>query len=199
MCHYTDDTIFYACVLDLEKLVERLENDLILAIEWFEINYVKLTLKGLGVNLIPPVVFPSRLEDMKIFSININYFNRFFRFFDISMLQTNDIIYNTWRQHFFYLQPNLNRLFNDFLNLYWYWISSSRKIKRGSNWPPPPHQKKTAFKKPALLGLNQEICHFLLPRYKHVIIRANIEKSKIREKEKTKAATNNRWQKSAWR
>lgn len=28
-----DDTIFYACVLDLEKLVERLENDLILAIE----------------------------------------------------------------------------------------------------------------------------------------------------------------------
>ena len=90
-----DDTIFYACVLDLEKLVERLENDLILAIEWFEINYVKLTLKGLGVNLIPAVVFPSRLEDMKIFSININYFHGFFGFFDISMLQTNDITYNT--------------------------------------------------------------------------------------------------------
>ena len=112
----------------------------------FEINYVKLTLKGLGVNLIPPVVFPSRLEDMKIFSININYFHGFFGFFDISMPQTNDITYNTWRQHFFYLQPNLNRLFNDLLNLYWYWISSSRKIKRGSNWPPPPTRKNSLQK-----------------------------------------------------
>ena len=38
--------------------------------------------------------FPSRSEDMKIFSVNIICFHQFFGFFDISLLQRN-----YWRQH----------------------------------------------------------------------------------------------------
>ena len=33
--------------------------------------------------------FSSRLKDMKIFSVNMNYFHQFFGFFDISLLQKN--------------------------------------------------------------------------------------------------------------
>ena len=42
VCNYADDTTFYACNLDLETLLQRLEHDSLLAIEWFESNYMKL-------------------------------------------------------------------------------------------------------------------------------------------------------------
>ena len=42
MCSYADDTTFHACDMDLENLVRRLEHDSMLAIEWFESNYMKL-------------------------------------------------------------------------------------------------------------------------------------------------------------
>ena len=42
VCNYADDTTFYACDMDLENLVRRLEHDSMPAIEWFEINYMKL-------------------------------------------------------------------------------------------------------------------------------------------------------------
>ena len=41
VCNFADDTAFFACDSDL-KLMERLEHDTKLAIEWFENNYMKL-------------------------------------------------------------------------------------------------------------------------------------------------------------
>ena len=42
VCNYADDTAFHACNSDLGNLVNRLEHDSVLAIEWFETNYMKL-------------------------------------------------------------------------------------------------------------------------------------------------------------
>ena len=39
-CNYADDTTFYACDSDLHYLISRLEHDSVLAIEWFECNYL---------------------------------------------------------------------------------------------------------------------------------------------------------------
>ena len=41
VCYYTDDTIFHACDLDLKDLITRLEQDSLLAFEWFQANYMK--------------------------------------------------------------------------------------------------------------------------------------------------------------
>ena len=41
VCNFADDTIFFACDSDLKHLMERLEHDTKLAIEWFENNYLK--------------------------------------------------------------------------------------------------------------------------------------------------------------
>ena len=42
MCNFADDTTFYACDKDLRSLINRLELDSLLAIEWFENNHMKL-------------------------------------------------------------------------------------------------------------------------------------------------------------
>ena len=42
VCNFADDTNFFACDSDLKHLMERLEHDTKLAIEWFENNYMKL-------------------------------------------------------------------------------------------------------------------------------------------------------------
>ena len=42
VCNFADDTIFFACDSDLKHLMERLEDDTKLAIEWFENNFMKL-------------------------------------------------------------------------------------------------------------------------------------------------------------
>ena len=42
VCNYADDTTFYVCEQDLESLLQRLDHDSLLAIEWFENNYMKL-------------------------------------------------------------------------------------------------------------------------------------------------------------
>ena len=42
VCNYVDDTTFDACDSNLEDLIRRLEHNSILAIEWFESNYLKL-------------------------------------------------------------------------------------------------------------------------------------------------------------
>jgi len=42
VCNYADDTTFHACDLDLQNLIRRLEHDSIIAVEWFESNYMKL-------------------------------------------------------------------------------------------------------------------------------------------------------------
>ena len=69
--------------------------------------------------------------------------------------ETNDasIKQTTWA--FLYLQPTLNRLFNDCKKLYWYLISSTWNIKEGQIDPPlAPSNKKPPSKSPALVGLN---------------------------------------------
>ena len=40
--NYADDTTFHACDSDLENLIRKLEHDAMLAVEWFENNYMKL-------------------------------------------------------------------------------------------------------------------------------------------------------------
>ena len=42
VCNYADDTTFHVCDMDLKNLVRRLEHELMLTIEWFESNYMKL-------------------------------------------------------------------------------------------------------------------------------------------------------------
>ena len=41
-CNYADDTTFYVCDKDLNHLTKKLEHDSLLAIEWFDSNYMKL-------------------------------------------------------------------------------------------------------------------------------------------------------------
>ena len=40
--NYADDTNLYACDIDLSNLIRKLESDALIAIEWFECNYMKL-------------------------------------------------------------------------------------------------------------------------------------------------------------
>ena len=42
VCNFADNTTFFACEKDLNSLINRLEHDCLLAIEWFENNYIKL-------------------------------------------------------------------------------------------------------------------------------------------------------------
>ena len=42
VCNYADDTTFFAGDSDLHYLISRLEHGSVLAIKWFERNYMKL-------------------------------------------------------------------------------------------------------------------------------------------------------------
>ena len=42
VCNFADDTTFFAFDSNLKDLMQRLEHDAKLAIEWFESNYMKL-------------------------------------------------------------------------------------------------------------------------------------------------------------
>ena len=42
VCNFADDTTLYTCDMDLETVLRKLEHDSLLAIEWFEANYMKL-------------------------------------------------------------------------------------------------------------------------------------------------------------
>ena len=42
MCNVADDTAFCSCDKDLRSLINRLEHDSLVAIEWFENNHMKL-------------------------------------------------------------------------------------------------------------------------------------------------------------
>ena len=42
LCNFADDTTFYACDIDLNSLIKRLEHNSFLAAEWFENNNMKL-------------------------------------------------------------------------------------------------------------------------------------------------------------
>ena len=42
VCNFADDTTFYACDQSLESVLQNLEHDSLLAIEWFDNNYMKL-------------------------------------------------------------------------------------------------------------------------------------------------------------
>ena len=41
-CNYADDTTFYACDISLNTVIQRLEHDSSLTLEWFECNHMKL-------------------------------------------------------------------------------------------------------------------------------------------------------------
>ena len=42
LCNFADVIIFYACDMDVNSLIKRLDHDSFLAIEWFENNNMKL-------------------------------------------------------------------------------------------------------------------------------------------------------------
>ena len=42
VCNFADDTTFHVCDSSLENLLNRLEHDANLAVEWFDCNYMKL-------------------------------------------------------------------------------------------------------------------------------------------------------------
>ena len=42
VCNYADDTTPHVCDIDIQNLIRRLEHDCLLAIEWFDSNYMKL-------------------------------------------------------------------------------------------------------------------------------------------------------------
>ena len=42
LCNFADDTTFYACNMDLNSLIKRIEHDNFQSIEWFENNNMKL-------------------------------------------------------------------------------------------------------------------------------------------------------------
>ena len=42
LCNFADDITFYACDMNLNSLIKRLEQDGFLTIEWFENNNMKL-------------------------------------------------------------------------------------------------------------------------------------------------------------
>lgn len=42
VCNFADDTTLYACDMNLNNVLRKLEHDSLLAIEWFEANYMKL-------------------------------------------------------------------------------------------------------------------------------------------------------------
>ena len=81
--------------------------------------------------------FSYRSDNMKIFSININYFHRFFRIF-WQFFVTKKLImsaYYRWCHHFFLFQSTLSRLLG-------VWEAGGC-----SNWPLP---EKTTLRKPSL-------------------------------------------------
>ena len=41
-CNFPDDSIFYVCEKDLNTLINRIEHDTVLTVEWFENNFIKL-------------------------------------------------------------------------------------------------------------------------------------------------------------
>ena len=42
VCNFADDTTFYRCSKDIKSLIQDLENDTLVAIEWFDFSYIKL-------------------------------------------------------------------------------------------------------------------------------------------------------------
>ena len=91
--------------------------------------------------------FSSRVEDMNIFFVNINYFHQYFGLFGHFLFANEQIDVVS----IFYLKPTSNRLFNNCIKLFWYWINSSwnMKGKRGCQIDLP--QKKLPSKSPTLL------------------------------------------------
>ena len=42
VCNFSDDTTFFVCDKDLNNLINRLEHDTAIAVEWFENSFMKL-------------------------------------------------------------------------------------------------------------------------------------------------------------
>ena len=61
-CNFADDTPFYACDNDLNSLINRLEHDNYLAIEWFQNNSMKCTYL---VRNLSTKIFGQNLEKQK--------------------------------------------------------------------------------------------------------------------------------------
>ena len=82
VCNYADDTTFYACDKDLKIVVQKLEHDSLLAIEWFENNYMKLNhdkcqllISGFKYESIWVTIGKSRIwenKNAKLLGINID-------------------------------------------------------------------------------------------------------------------------------
>ena len=107
---------------------------------------------------------------MKIFSVRINYFHQFFDFLTFPCYkETNDVDKEQMKLALFCFQPTLNRLFKNYIKLYWYLISSSWDINGGnkltSSTPHPPLLLSHHTSPSRLLVLSRSNLHQKLPNY----------------------------------
>ena len=69
------------------------------------------------------------LQEMNIFFFNINYFHQFFWTFWYFLSYKKTCHHKTDNVRISNLQTTSDRLFNNCIKLYWYWISSSWNVK----------------------------------------------------------------------
>ena len=87
---------------------------------------------------------------MKIFFFNINYFINFPDFLTLPCYkESNSVSIKQMMSAILYFPPTLNRLFNNYIDLNWFDISSSWNMKEVRLASP----EKLPSKSPALLGL----------------------------------------------
>ena len=116
-------------------------------------------------NIIVSHIFPENFVDVSHIAQRIRRFSPsiltiFIDFSDFlnfsSRKETSDFSIQQMISSIFYFQAIINSLFNNFINLYWYWISSSGNMKvgrRGKLNPSPLHllpQKENCLQKSQL-------------------------------------------------
>ena len=76
-------------------------------------------------NIIRSHIFPENFIEIplvvqKIWRFSFSILTNFIDFSDFLTKKLMASVYNRWCQHLFYIQPTLNRLFNNCIKLYWY-------------------------------------------------------------------------------
>ena len=111
-------------------------------------------------NIIISLIFPENFIEIsqvfqKIWRFSPSILTIFINFSDFLIFpcykETNDVNILQLMSACFYFLPTLNRLLNNCVKLYWYYINSSWNMKV-SNWPHPQPTlpEKSTLKKPSL-------------------------------------------------
>ena len=121
MCSYADDTTFHACNSDL---ITRLEHDLLLVTEWFQVNYIELNEEYTSMNC-----YGQTTEGIKFGKVK----NK--KFLDLKETFWDWSIFLTFRWIYFHNAKKACR--NPLLNLFGYcslvWICYNRSCNNCIN------------------------------------------------------------------